>query len=93
MLVIRFRKIGKKNQKMLRLVLQDKRWPLSGKIIKKLGFYNPYTKEGHFDKQAIEFYIKNGAQVSDTAWNLLVEKGILSGPKRKINIRKKKKTE
>lgn len=86
MLVIRFQKIGKKNQKVFRLVLQDKKWKLQGKAIRILGWYNPYTKEGEFDKESILFYLQNGAQVSDSAFNILVKKGILVGPKRKINI-------
>ncbi len=90
MLIIRFRKVGKKNQKIMHLVLQDKKWKLQGKVIKYLGWYNPYSKEGNFDKEKILFYLKNGAKISDTAYNILVKKGILTGPKRKISIKRKK---
>jgi small subunit ribosomal protein S16 len=93
MLVIRFQKIGKKNQKIMRLVLQEKRSKLQGKVIKVLGWYNPHTKKGEFKKEDILFYIKNGAQVSDTAFNILVKFGILPGPKRKVSIRIKRKSE
>lgn len=86
MLVIRFQKLGKKNQKVFRLVLQEKSWKLQGKAIKVLGRYNPYTKESVFDKESILFYLKNGAQISDSAFNILVKKGVLPGPKRRIHI-------
>lgn len=77
MLVIRFQKIGKKNQKVMRLVLQDKRWKLQGKVIEILGFWNPYLKQGNFDKEKIEFYLKNGAQISDTAKSILKKQKII----------------
>jgi len=71
MLAVRFQKIGKKNQKILRLVLQDKRWKLKGKIIKVLGWWNPYLKQGNFNSDLIKFYLENGAQISQTAKNIL----------------------
>jgi ribosomal protein S16 len=71
MLVIRFQKIGKKNQKILRLVLQDKRWKLQGKVIKVLGWWNPYLKQGNFYCDLIKFYLENGAQISETAKSLV----------------------
>lgn len=77
MLVIRFQKIGKKNQKILRLVLQDKRWKLQGKIIKVLGWWNPYLKEGKFDENLIRFYLQNGAKLSETAKSILKKNKII----------------
>jgi ribosomal protein S16 len=73
MLVIRFQKIGKKNQKILRLVLQDKKWKLQGKVIKILGWWNPYLKKGNFDCDLIKFYLVKGAQISETAKNIVKE--------------------
>ncbi|MDT7868360.1 MAG: 30S ribosomal protein S16 [Candidatus Pacebacteria bacterium] len=77
MLVIRFQKIGKKNQKIFRLVLQDKRWKLNGKVIQVLGWWNPYLKKGEFKKDLIEFYLKNGAKLSETAKSILKKASVL----------------
>jgi small subunit ribosomal protein S16 len=77
MLVIRFQKIGKKNQKIFRLVLQDKRWKLNGKVIQVLGWWNPYLKKGEFKKDLIEFYLKNGAKLSETARSILKKVSVL----------------
>lgn len=77
MLVIRFQKIGKKNQKILRLVLQEKRSKLKGKAIRILGWWNPYLKQGNFDKEMVNFYIQNGAQLSETAKSILKKQKIL----------------
>lgn len=93
MLAIRFQPVGKKHQKIFRIVLQEKRSKLQGKIIKNLGWWDPRRKVGDFDAETINFYIKNGADVSDSVWNLLVNKGIIQGEKRKISIRPKKKSE
>jgi ribosomal protein S16 len=93
MLVIRFQPRGKKHQKIFWIVLQEKRSKLKGKIIKKLGWWDPRLKKGDFDKEMINFYIKNGAQVSDSVWNLLIKKSIIKGKKRKISITLKNKNE
>ncbi len=71
MLVIRFRKIGKKNQKILQLVLQEKKSKLQGRAIKILGWWNPYLEKGNFDLDLINFYLQNGAQISGTAKNII----------------------
>lgn len=71
MLVIRFQKVGKKQQKVMRLVLQDKRFKLNGKVIKILGWWDPFLKKGNFDNDLIKFYLNNGSQISSTAKNIL----------------------
>ncbi|MFH7882612.1 MAG: 30S ribosomal protein S16 [Candidatus Aenigmatarchaeota archaeon] len=93
MLVIRFQPVGKKHQKIFRIVLQEKRSKLSGKIIAKLGWWDPRKKEGEFDKERINFYITNGADVSDSVWNLLIKKRIIKGKKRPISVKTKSKEE
>ncbi len=90
MLVIRFQPVGKKHQKIFRIVLQEKRSKLSGKVIKKLGWWDPRIKKGEFNSDLIRFYIQNGAQVSDSVWNLLIKKKVIEGKKRKITIKSKK---
>ncbi|GIW65850.1 MAG: hypothetical protein KatS3mg094_369 [Candidatus Parcubacteria bacterium] len=90
MLVIRFQPVGKKHQKIFRIVLQDKKSKLSGKIIEKLGWWDPRLKKGDFKADLIKFYISNGAQVSDSVWNLLIKKAIIKGKKRPISIKNKR---
>jgi small subunit ribosomal protein S16 len=93
MLVIRFQPVGKKKQKIFRIVLQKKRSKLSGKIIEKLGWWDPRLKRGEFKPDLIRFYIDNGAQVSGSVWNLLIKNQIIKGKKRKISIKNKNKQE
>jgi len=93
MLIIRLQRTGKKNQPLFRVVLTDKRMPIKGRYIEKLGFLNPRKKEYHFNSQRIKYWISHGAYPSDTVYNILVKEQVLKGPKRKIKIKKKRKKE
>ncbi|MCS7200754.1 MAG: 30S ribosomal protein S16 [Patescibacteria group bacterium] len=77
MLIIRFQKIGKKKQKIMRLVLQEKRSKLNGKVIKILGWWDPFLDKGNFDSDLIKFYIDNGSQLSQTAKQILAKNKII----------------
>lgn len=91
MLVIRLKPIGKKHQISYRVVVGERRSKLNGKFVEDLGFYNPYIKEFNLKEERIKYWIDNGAQPSDTVYNLLVRGGILSGDKKIIKIKKSKK--
>lgn len=71
MLVIRLRRIGKKNKPTYRVVLAEHTWSASGKFSADLGFYNPHTKEFKVDKDTIMEWLKKGAQPSNTVARLL----------------------
>ena len=91
MLVIRLQRTGRKKQPSFRLVVQEKTWAPSSKSVEILGFYNPRTKEKGFKTERIEHWIKNGAQPTDSVFNLLVAEGVLKGDKRKaVAITKKR---
>jgi small subunit ribosomal protein S16 len=93
MLILRLQPVGKKHQKVFRVVLQSKKDKLNGKAIANLGWWNPRLKKGDFESEKINFYIAQGAGISDTLWNLLIKNGVIKGKKRKINIKGKKKKE
>lgn len=95
MLKIRLLRVGRKHQPSYKIVVVDgRRAPKSGKFVEQLGFYNPITKEKSFKKEKIEYWISNGAQPSDTLYNLLITEGILKGKKRKAySIKNKGKKE
>ena len=90
MLSLRLVPIGKKNQKVFHVVLQEKRSKLNGKAIRQLGWWNPRLKQGEFQVEIIKKYIANGAEVSDTLWNLLIKKGAIRGKKRAVKVKEKK---
>ncbi len=93
MLVLRLKPIGKKKQISFRLVVAEKRSKLDGRFIEDLGFYNPKTDQFNFKAERVKARIKEGAQVSDTVYNLLVTSGIIEGAKRPVKIKKSKTEE
>lgn len=95
MLVIRLSRTGKKNSPSYRLVVADKRWAVKGKYNDIVGFYNPIVKPKVFsaNKEKILNYIKQGAQISVTALNLLCDHGILPKNKKIKIVHVKKKTD
>ena len=90
MLVIRFSRVGKKNRAQFRIVVQEHTVAPSGKHVEILGSYDPHFKKGAFKKERIEHWVKNGAQISDSVYNVLVKQGIIKGKKRFIKITAKK---
>jgi len=96
MLKIRFKRVGKRNQPAFKIVVVEKwRAPTSGKFVEEVGFYNPLTKEKVLRKERIEYWLKCGAQPSETVHNLLVSEGIIKGekiPKHKVKKENSKAT-
>ncbi len=71
MLVIRFRRIGKKNQPTYRIVVAEHSYPIDGRFVADLGFYNPHTKAtGLKNDEALE-WMKKGARPSNSVAKLL----------------------
>lgn len=93
MLVIRLRRGGKKNQPHYRIVLQEKRSKVRGKYIESLGHYHPTSpnKDLTVNEERINYWIKQGASLSDTVNNLLVRMGVLPEQKRIVKRAKKLK--
>lgn len=56
-----------------------------------LGFYNPITKKSNIKKERVQYWIKNGAQPSDSIHNLLIKNKIIEGKKTPVHSKKKAK--
>ena len=92
MLVIRFLRVGKRNQPVFKIVVTEKsRGPKSGKFIEQVGFYNPLTKEKILKEDRIKYWMSVGAKPSPTVYNLLVEEKILEGEKIPVHKKPKEK--
>lgn len=89
MLVIRFNRVGRKNYAQYRIVVQEKTKAPGGRHVKIVGSYDPHRKVSVLKKNEIETFLKNGAQPSDSVYNLLVREGIIKGEKRKKKIKHK----
>lgn len=94
MLVIRFFRVGKKNQPSFKIVVTDKRRPpRGGRFVEEVGFWNPLTKQKLLKKERIKYWLSVGAKSSDTVHNLLVKENILKDKKIAVHKKTKKKKE
>ena len=80
---IRLTRLGDKKSPFYRVIVADSRSPRDGKYIDLIGTYNPLTNpaEIKIDNEKARAWIKNGAQPTDTARNLLVKSGAIEAKK------------
>lgn len=90
MLAIKLQRIGKKHQPGYRLVVAERRSKMIAPPVEDLGAYNPFSKEMTFKKERVDYWISKGAIPTETVYNLLVTKGVISGKKVAIKMRKSK---
>ena len=80
--MIRFARHGRKSQAFFHLVVAEKKRAANKKIVQKLGSFNPHADGGKgeivFDKAAVEKYLQNGAQISQSAARILAKNGVKS---------------
>lgn len=69
----------------------DKRRDPWGKSIEILGHRNPRTKETVLKEERIKYWLDQGAQASNSVWNMLVDAGIVKGDKRGVTHISKKR--
>jgi len=91
MLAIKLRRVGKKKQASFRVVVAEKRSKLQGKFVEDLGWLNPHTDSFNLNKERVNYWLKVGAQPTDSVYNLLVRAGILKGPKIPVHAKLKEK--
>ena len=86
---LRLKRMGAKKSPFYRIVVADSRSPRDGKVIEELGYYNPLTIPATIkvDEERTIARIKEGAQMTDTAKNVLSKSGVL----KKIHDAKKGK--
>ena len=91
MLSIRLSRTGKKKQPHYRVIVVDKRRDPWGKSIEILGSRNPRSKETQLKEERIKYWLEQGAQPSNTVWNMLIDAGIVKGEKRGVTHISKKR--
>ena len=83
MLKVRLQRVGRKNDPSFRMVVvESTKGPKTGNYIEMLGSYNPRQKGNtviHADR--VKHWISQGAQVSDTVNNLLINEKVIEGKK------------
>ncbi len=73
MVKIRLQRQGAKKAPFYHIVVADSRSPRDGKVIEKVGTYNPMTDPATIvvDKEKVEAWIKNGAKLTDSVKALM----------------------
>ncbi|MFC1940542.1 30S ribosomal protein S16 [Chloroflexota bacterium] len=79
MVKIRLRRVGAKNRPSYRLVVADSRAPRDGAFINIIGHYNPLTDPETvvIDEEKAIYWLRQGAQTTNTAARLLSKAGIM----------------
>jgi len=78
---IRLRRLGRKKKPIWAVVAADSRAPRDGKFIEDLGRYYPQEEPSRVElrEDRIKYWLKVGAQPTDTVRNLLSRRGVLLG--------------
>lgn len=79
MLKIRLRRMGAKKAPFYRIVVADSRSPRDGRCVEEIGTYNPLTDpaEIRVNNEKAQYWMKNGAQPTDTVRALLKKSGAI----------------
>lgn len=73
MLAIRLARFGAKKKPTYRVVVIERDRARNSRSVEMVGHYNPIAKpaEVKLDRERIDFWVKNGAQPSDTVSRLM----------------------
>lgn len=83
MLVMRLKRVGRKNNPSYRIVVVDKRASVkSNKTVDLLGSYEPKAGRISINGEKAKHWLSNGVQPSDTVYNMLVSQKIVEGKKK-----------
>lgn len=76
---LRLKRMGKKKQPVYKVVAADSRSPRDGKFIEAIGLYNPKSDPATVEikEDRALYWLKVGAQPTDTVKNLLTHQGIM----------------
>lgn len=76
---LRLKRMGSKRNPFYRIVAADARSPRDGRIIEKIGTYNPTTDPAEviLDEELALKWLGNGAQPTDTVRDILSRQGVM----------------
>lgn len=80
MLKIRLRRMGARNAPFYRVVVSDSRRRPTAVAVEEVGYYDPtkHPATVHIDRERVDHWVRNGAQVSHTVQRLLRQPGSAS---------------
>ena len=84
--VIRMKRMGRKNREYYRICATDRRSPRDGRVIEEIGTYDPHVKETDarctLDGARIQHWLSVGAQPTDRLVRFFADKGLVAKPVR-----------
>jgi len=95
MVKIRLRRMGAKKNPFYRVVVADSRSPRDGRFIEEIGTYNPLSSPSEIviDVERADYWIKNGAQPTDTVRALLKKANVVKSDDPPANVSKKQESD
>ena len=90
MLKIRLARVGKRKRPTYRIIISEAARDTYGRALEIMGHYNPLTKVCDVKKDRVLYWISQGAKVSPTLNNLLIDQNVLTGEKVRASKSKKK---
>ncbi len=90
---IRLTRLGDKKSPFYRVVVADSRTSRDGKVIDKIGTYDPKTEpaEVKIDVEKAKDWLGKGAQPTETAKTILVKAGVIEASNKKTAPKSDKK--
>jgi len=80
---LRLKRMGRRHRSCFRIVAVDSRNPRDGRVAEELGWYDPQAKDPEqqvkVDRQRVQYWLKVGAQPSDTVRQILKRQDIPVG--------------
>lgn len=79
MVKLRLKRIGKRHYPIYKIVAADSRFPRDGRFIEAVGTYNPNLDpmEVKLNENRIKYWLKVGAQPTDTVRSLFKSEGLI----------------
>ena len=78
MLKLRLKRIGRKRSPSYRLVVMENTFRRDGRPIEEVGYYNPISKESHFEIEKIQKWLGHGAKPTKVVSSLLRKAEIIN---------------
>ncbi len=85
MLMMRLKRVGRKNNPSYRIVVVDKRTSVkSNKTVDLLGSYEPKLGRISINGERAKDWLSKGVQPSDTVYNMLISQKVIEGKKKNV---------
>ena len=77
MLKLRLKRVGRKGSPAYRLVVMENTYRRDGRPVEEVGYYNPISKESHFEIEKIQKWLNYGVKPTEVVASLLKKAEII----------------